>query len=82
MGIFMKTYKLQQVFGVHTPPPGERYPDVTYVDRGGLDDRIHYYLDSGRHLVIFGPSKQGKTILRQRAIEDKDCVVIQCRSSN
>jgi hypothetical protein len=78
----MKTYNLQQVFGVHTPPPGERYPDVTYVDRAGLDERIRYYLNSARHLVIFGPSKQGKTVLRQRAIEDKDCIVIQCRSSN
>lgn len=82
MGIFKKKYRLQQVFGVHTPPPGERYPDVTYVDRAGLDERIRYYLNSGRHLVIFGPSKQGKTVLRQRAIEDKDCIVIQCRSSN
>ncbi len=82
MGIFKKEYKLQQVFGVRTPPPGERYPDVTYVDRAGLDERIRYYLSSGRHLVIFGPSKQGKTVLRQRAIEDKDCIVIQCRSSN
>ncbi|NMC18666.1 MAG: hypothetical protein GYA38_09775, partial [Chloroflexi bacterium] len=82
MGIFMKKYKLQQVFGVRAPTPGERYPDVTYVDRAGLDERIRYYLNSGRHLVIFGPSKQGKTVLRQRAIEDKDCAVIQCRSSN
>jgi len=82
MGVFMKKYKLQQVFGVRTPPAGERYPDVTYVNRAGLDERIRYYLNSGRHLVIFGPSKQGKTVLRQRAIEDKDCIVIQCRSSN
>lgn len=82
MGIFMKKYQLHQVFGVHTPPPGEKYPDVTYVDRAGLDARIRYYLNSGRHLVIFGPSKQGKTVLRQRAIEDKDSIVIQCRSSN
>lgn len=82
VNIIKKKYQLQQVFGVRSPAPGEKYPDVTYVDRAGLDERIRYYLNSGRHLVIFGPSKQGKTVLRQRAIEDKDCVVIQCRSAN
>lgn len=81
--MFTKKYKLEQVFGVRRSlKPEDKYPDVTYVDRAGLDQRIKYYMNSGRHLVIFGASKQGKTVLRQRAIEDKDCVVVQCRRTN
>lgn len=66
---------LRDVFGVHNPPPL-----LTYVDRAGLDDRIKHFLTTGRHLVLYGPSKQGKTALRKRALVDESCVVIQCRN--
>jgi len=69
------SYSLRDVFGVHIPPP-----EQTYVDRAGLDSRIQYFLSTGRHLVIHGPSKQGKTALRQRALPDDRCVVVQCKS--
>ncbi len=65
---------LREVFGVHIPPP-----PLTYVDRAGLDERIKHFLTTGRHLVIHGPSKQGKTALRKRALDDDKCLVIQCR---
>lgn len=65
---------LNDVFGVHNPAPM-----LTYVDRAGLDQRIKYFLNTGRHLVIHGPSKQGKSALRKRAIPDEQCLVIQCR---
>lgn len=65
---------LREVFGVHNPPP-----PLTYVDRAGLDERIKHFLTTGRHLVIHGPSKQGKTALRKRALDDDKCLVIQCR---
>lgn len=66
---------LRDVFGVHNPPPL-----LTYVDRAGLDQRITHFLSTGRHLVLHGPSKQGKTALRKRALSDDACVVIQCRN--
>jgi hypothetical protein len=66
---------LRDVFGVHNPPPL-----LTYVDRAGLDDRIKHFLSTGRHLVLHGPSKQGKTALRKRALSDDSCIVIQCRN--
>ena len=66
---------LRDVFGVHNPPPL-----LTYVDRAGLDDRIKHFLTTGRHLVLYGPSKQGKTALRKRAMAEDSCVVIQCRN--
>lgn len=64
---------LSDVFGVHNPPPL-----LTYVNRAGLDQRLSYFLSTGRHLVIHGASKQGKTALRKRAIPDDQCVVVQC----
>jgi hypothetical protein len=70
----MPTYELQNVFGVHVVPP-----EQTYVDRAGLDGRIEYLLSTGRHLVIYGPSKQGKTALRRRAMPDDKCVIVQSR---
>jgi hypothetical protein len=65
---------LREVFGIHNPAPL-----LTYVDRSSLDDRLAYFLKTGRHLVIHGPSKQGKTALRKRAIPDDECLVIHCR---
>ena len=65
---------LRDVFGIHNPAPL-----LTYVDRSGLDQRLSYFLSTGRHLVIHGPSKQGKTALRKRAIPDDQCTVIHCR---
>jgi hypothetical protein len=70
----MPHHELRNVFGVHAVPP-----EQTYVDRAGLDGRIKYLLSTGRHLVIYGPSKQGKTALRRRAIPDDECVIIQSR---
>ena len=67
---------LRDVFGVHNPPPPR-----TYVNRADLDERITYFLTTGRHLVIFGPSKQGKSALRRKAVPDGDAVIIQCRQS-
>lgn len=70
----MSLHELKDVFGVHIVPPQQ-----TYVDRAGLDGRIEYLLSTGRHLVIYGPSKQGKTALRKRAIPDNQCIIIQSR---
>src|ERR1051325_9886820 len=70
----MPHYNLRDVFGVYPTPPRQ-----TYVDRAGYDERLKDLLETGRHLVIYGPSKQGKTALRSRAIPDERCIIIQSR---
>lgn len=70
----MPHYSLREVFGVYPTPPKQ-----TYVDRSGYDERVNDLLETGRHLVIYGPSKQGKTALRKHAIPDDRCLIVQCR---
>jgi Mrp family chromosome partitioning ATPase len=70
----MSQFDLTQVFGIYKDPP-----EKTYVDRSGLDGRFDGLLATGRHLVIHGPSKQGKTALRARALPDEKCVIVQSR---
>jgi len=66
--------KLQQVFGVAT-----HVNSASYVDRGGLDDRLRYVLDTERHVAIHGDSKQGKSWLRSHVLERDDTIVVQCQ---
>ncbi len=49
-----------------------------YVERSYVDDKLNSYLNRDKHLVIFGGSKQGKTCLRKKHIDEEDQVVIQC----
>jgi hypothetical protein len=69
----MMTTKLQDVFGIAT-----EINAASYVNRGGLDERLGYYLDTQRHVAIHGDSKQGKSWLRGRLLEAKDTIVVQC----
>jgi hypothetical protein len=48
--------KLNEVFGF-----GISNPIHTYLDRSGLDEQFEHALQSSRHVVIYGPSKQGKS---------------------
>jgi hypothetical protein len=66
--------ELHEVFGISTS-----IPKYTYVNRAGLDERFSYLLGSDRHIVIYGPSKQGKTILRKKVLPEERCVVVPCR---
>jgi hypothetical protein len=66
--------KLQQVFGIAT-----RVNAASYVDRGGLDDRLRYLLGTDRHIAIHGDSKQGKSWLRSHVLERDDTIVVQCQ---
>jgi len=64
---------LEEVFGIAT--------DVniaSYVDRGGLDDRLAYLLKTDRHLAIHGDSKQGKSWLRSKALPEEQTLLVQC----
>jgi hypothetical protein len=65
---------LQDVFGV---PP--RVKDHSYVDRGGLDERLRYDTSVDRIVIIHGDSKQGKTWLRQNVLPVDECVSVQCQ---
>ncbi|WP_280570582.1 hypothetical protein [Chromohalobacter sp. 296-RDG] len=62
----------QEVFGIS--------PDVreaSYVDRGDLDSKLSRELRRSNHVAIRGPSKSGKSWLRQKVIGDP--IVVQCR---
>lgn len=65
---------LKEVFGITAS-----VPTFTYVDRQNLDGRFAYLLESDRHIVIYGSSKQGKTSLRRKQLSESDCVVVPCR---
>jgi hypothetical protein len=66
---------LHDVFGI-----GEQVKTHSYVDRGGLDAQLRYALGAGRHVAIHGASKQGKSWLRSRVIDDNSFVLVQCQT--
>ena len=66
--------KLSEVYGI-----SRGIPKYTYVDRSGLDARFSYLLDTERHIVIHGASKQGKSCLRRKNLDESNCVIIQCK---
>lgn len=68
------SHNLNNVFGL------TRYVPATYVARG-VDNRLEEALYGGKHVVIRGDSKQGKTCLRKVAIEDTDSIVVSCQKS-
>jgi len=72
-----KQIQLKDVFGISTD-----VTQYTYVDRNKLDDTFLYYLDTDRHIVIYGGSKQGKTILRKKHLKESESVVVSCREVN
>jgi hypothetical protein len=64
---------LQQVFGITNSVNVE-----SYIDRGGLDNRLAYGLATTRHVAIHGDSKQGKSWLREQAIPAGSSIIVQC----
>lgn len=64
---------LNEVFGIAT-----QINAASYVDRGGLDEILGYFLGTQRHIAIHGDSKQGKTWLRGRLLDATDTIVVQC----
>jgi hypothetical protein len=65
---------LNDVFGIAT-----EINAASYVNRGGLDERLGYFLDTQRHIAIHGDSKQGKSWLRAKLIDKKETIVVQCQ---
>lgn len=69
----MKTKHItDEVFGI-----GRELP-LNYVSRIKADDVLIENLPRGRHLVIYGSSKQGKTSLRKNCLKEDDYIVIHC----
>lgn len=64
---------LKDVFGISTD-----VPKYTYVDRQSLDRKFEHYLESQKHIVLHGASKQGKSCLRRKNIDENNCVVVHC----
>lgn len=65
--------ELHEVFGI-----GTDVRPLSYVDRGGLDERLNYLLKTGRHISIHGDTKQGKSWLRRRVLDESATLAIQC----
>ena len=65
--------ELNGVFGIAT-----HVNAASYVDRGGLDKLLGYYLHTERHVAIHGDSKQGKSWLRSNVLDADATLVVQC----
>ena len=61
-----------QVFGI-SPEVREH----SYVDRGNLDEAMRKILERTTHVAVRGPSKSGKSWLRQKVLSDP--ITVQCR---
>ena len=66
--------KLSRVFGITSS-----IPEYTYINRSRLDERFKYLLDTEKHIVIHGTSKQGKTVLRKKNLPEEKCIIVRCR---
>jgi len=66
--------RLNEVFGIAT-----EVNNASYVNRGGLDEKLGYYLETQRHVAIHGDSKQGKSWLRSRLLDSDKTIVVQCQ---
>lgn len=64
--------QLQQVFGV------SREPVLSYVQRNHVDAALKLAVQGTRQIVIYGSSKQGKTAVLDRHIEENARVVVHC----
>lgn len=67
-----KVWKAAEVFGINRDLP------VNYVERKAVDPVFVENLTRDRHVVIYGSSKQGKTSLRKRCLNDEDYIVVSC----
>lgn len=67
----MDKFLTQDVFGI------QRHVPLNYVERDA-DKVFNDSLDRGHHIVIFGSSKQGKTCLRKKNLDDNDYITVHC----
>lgn len=65
-------YKTNQVFGVSN--------DMieTYIERKKVDENFVEGLSKNKHIVIYGASKQGKTSLTNKHLNESDYIKVNC----
>lgn len=71
-----RTNKTSDVFGITRDIP------MNYVSRPGVDNTFKNNLKRAKHIVVFGSSKQGKTSLRKKELQEEEYVLIQCSNRN
>jgi len=69
-----ESYSVDDVYGITRELPRN------YVERERVDGKLEADLDRGKHIVIYGSSKQGKTCLRKHCIDQDDQIVVQCNN--
>lgn len=62
------------VFGVSRDLP------LNYVPRDNVDTKFVESLGNQKHIVIYGSSKQGKTSLRKKWLNDDDYIIVACQN--
>ena len=55
-------YSLDEVYGISRDVP------LNYIERESVDGAFRKNLRRGKHITIFGSSKQGKTCLRKHCL--------------
>lgn len=65
-------HRTEDVYGINRDIP------LNYITRKTADDRLVDSLPRGKHLVIYGSSKQGKTCLRKHCLKPEDYIVVHC----
>lgn len=65
-------YLTKDVFGITRELP------LNYVERELVDKKLRNNLKRGKHLVIYGSSKQGKTSLRKHVLKEGESIVVHC----
>ena len=63
---------LSDVFGISRSIP------LNYVPRSSVDNAFKLALGRGKHVVVHGSSKQGKTCLRKWNLDEDDHITITC----
>lgn len=64
--------KVSEVFGVSNEEI------ASYIERKEVDDEFQKGLTQNKHIIIFGSSKQGKTAVTNKHLEEKSLVRINC----
>jgi len=67
--------QLEQVFGVSNKLV------LSYIRRQGIDTKLKSAFDEGKHIIIYGASKQGKTSLLASNLANRKAVRVYCSPS-
>jgi hypothetical protein len=68
----MHSYNLDEVFGISRNVP------LNYVERNHVDNQLKECLKRKQHIVIYGSSKQGKTCLRKKNLDQDSFITVHC----